>query len=203
MEVVYMTRSDGRTANPGRHIVNEEQVLQGIRTLLAERNRGEELVVFNPDNFRTTDELFLWFSQNVAAVVGPHGGAMINHRWSVFFPLFTLHLCRLERISFQVRRAAKGTLVLEMQPTTRISMMIFEEASVLSQNYASIIVPPTARGGTDMEIDVGDVVSLLTQHLGVAGEHPLRTEYHWRAKELELDEHGIKGKRLLEDTLYQ
>ncbi|KAJ7152662.1 hypothetical protein C8R43DRAFT_1003212 [Mycena crocata] len=39
--------------------------------------------------------------------------------------------------------AAKGTLVIEMMPTTRPAMLIFEEASVLSQAYAAILVEPT------------------------------------------------------------
>lgn len=81
LQVVYMSRSDGHTANPGRKVVNEEAVLHGIRSLLAERNRGEELVVFNPDDLRNVTELFAWFAASAIAVVGPHGGAMINHRW--------------------------------------------------------------------------------------------------------------------------
>ncbi|KAJ7509432.1 hypothetical protein B0H11DRAFT_2421332 [Mycena galericulata] len=163
-KVVYMTRSDGRPSNFGRRIVNEVKLLDGIRQFLSERNRGEELVVFNPDEFETTDQLFEWFSKNAAAIIGPHGGAMINHRW-----------------------AAKGTLVIEMMPTTRPAMMIFEEASVLSQNYAAIVVEPTTPVGTDMKIDVQDVLSLLKEHLGVTGEDPLRQSYYWRAKELGLE----------------
>ncbi|KAJ7752477.1 hypothetical protein DFH07DRAFT_825484 [Mycena maculata] len=163
-KIVYMSRSDGRTLNVGRRVVNEEEVLEGIRTFLAERKQGEELVVFNPDEYESTGQLFEWFSKNVAAVVGPHGGAMINHRW-----------------------AAKGTLVIEFMPTTRTAMMIFEEAGVLSQNYAAILVEPTEPAGTDMEIDVRDVVSLLGEHLGVVGQDPLRKSYYWRAEELGLD----------------
>jgi energy-converting hydrogenase A subunit M len=66
-------------------------------------------------------------------------------------------------------------------PADRIAMMNYEEASLLSQTYAAIIVEPI---GLDMEIDVEDVVSLLRQHLGVAGEDPLRNSYTWRSKEL-------------------
>ncbi|KAJ6558643.1 hypothetical protein B0H10DRAFT_1967288 [Mycena sp. CBHHK59/15] len=160
-KVVYMSRSDGRPSNPGRHVVNEAALLRNITTFLAERGRGEELVVFDQDKFENPTQLFSWFSENVAAVVGPHGGAMINHRW-----------------------AAKGTLVVEMMPTTRIAMMIFEEASVLSQTYAAIIVEPTLPAGTDMEVDPEDVIALLREHLGEMGEEPLRKSYYWRAKEL-------------------
>ncbi|KAJ7135869.1 hypothetical protein C8R44DRAFT_662094 [Mycena epipterygia] len=166
-KVVYMSRSDGRASNFGRRVLNEANVLAGIRKFLADRNRGEELVVFNPDDYENTDQLFSWFSQNAAAIIGPHGGAMFNHRW-----------------------AAKGTLVIEMMPTTSCAMMIFEEASILSQTYAAIVVEPPATdpSDTDMEIDVQDVLSLLGEHLGVVGENPLRKSYYWRAKELGLEQ---------------
>jgi hypothetical protein len=74
-----------------------------------------------------------------------------------------------------------------MMPTTRSAVMIYEEASVLSQNYAAIVVEPKDPSGTDMEIDVEDVISLLREHLGVVGEDPLRKSYHWQAKELALN----------------
>ncbi|KAJ7366275.1 hypothetical protein DFH08DRAFT_1071826 [Mycena albidolilacea] len=115
-KVVYMSRSHGGTANPGRRVVNEEAVLRGITAFLDERDNGEELVMFDPDNFQNITQLFEWFSENVIAVT-----------------------------------------------------------------YAAIIVEPI---GLDMEIDVKDVVSLLRQHLGVAGEDPLRKSYAWRSKEL-------------------
>ncbi|KAJ7846887.1 hypothetical protein B0H14DRAFT_3086249 [Mycena olivaceomarginata] len=147
-KVVYMSRSHGGAANPGRRVVNEEAVLRGITAFLDERDNGEELVMFNPDNFQNITQFFAWFSENVIAVVGPHGGAMINHRW-----------------------ANRDILVIEFMPAGRIAMMNYEEASLLSQTYAAIVVGP-------------DVVSLLRQYLGVAGEDPLRNSYTWRSKEL-------------------
>ncbi|KAF7365625.1 hypothetical protein MVEN_00436100 [Mycena venus] len=160
-KVVYMSRSHGGAVNGGRRVVNEDAVLRGITTFLEERDRGEELVMFNPDNFGNVTELFSWFSKNAMAVVGPHGGAMINHRW-----------------------ANKDIFVLEFMPANRIAMMNYEEASILSQTYAAIIVEPTTPSSFDMEIDVQDVVSLLSKHLGVEGEDPLRKSYTWRAEEL-------------------
>ncbi|KAJ7868749.1 hypothetical protein B0H14DRAFT_304211 [Mycena olivaceomarginata] len=126
-KVVYMSRSHGGAANPGRRVVNEEAVLRGITAFLDERDNGEELVMFNPDNFQNITQLFAWFSENVIAVVGPHGGAMINHRW-----------------------ANRDILVIEFMPADRIAMMNYEEALLLSQTYAAIIVEPI---GLDMEID--------------------------------------------------
>lgn len=72
-------------------------------------------------------------------------------------------------------------------PTTFTSVAIYEEASALSQTYAAMIVEPTTPRGTDMEIEVGDVLALLKEHLGVEGEDPLRRSYPWRAKELGMD----------------
>ncbi|KAJ7366261.1 hypothetical protein DFH08DRAFT_1071816 [Mycena albidolilacea] len=122
-----MSRSHGGAANPRRRVVDEEADLQGVTTFLNERDNGEELVIFNPDNFQNITKLFAWFSENVIAVVGPHGGAMINHRW-----------------------ANLDILVIEFMPANRIAMMKYEEASLLSQTYAAIIVEPI---GLDMEID--------------------------------------------------
>ncbi|KAK7001820.1 hypothetical protein R3P38DRAFT_3044665 [Favolaschia claudopus] len=158
-KLVYMSRSaGGPTSNGGRKVVNEGEVLSGIKAFLDQRGRGEELVMFNHQNFGDVTELFSWFSETVIAVIGPHGGAMINHRW-----------------------ARPQTLVLEFMPTTRIATMIYEEAAILSQTYATLMIEPTSPGGTDMLVDVDDVVSLLDKHLGVVGEDPLRKSYFWRS----------------------
>ncbi|KAK0501601.1 hypothetical protein EDD18DRAFT_1347681 [Armillaria luteobubalina] len=124
---------------------------------------------------------FKWCNDNVMAVIGPHGGAMYHHRW-----------------------AARGTLVIEMMPTSYTSMAIFEEASVLSQTYAALVVPPSSQGGTNMIIDPEHVILLLRRHLGVPmrrpriifgedpdddaqlAEDPLRISYQWGGKELGL-----------------
>ncbi|KAF7319095.1 hypothetical protein HMN09_00245800 [Mycena chlorophos] len=163
-KVVYMSRSDGHALN-GRHVVNEEEVLTAIRALLEERKLGEELVVFLEDAFDNIHDLFSWFKENALAIVGPHGGAMINHRW-----------------------AHRDTFVLEFMPENRMAMMIHEEASMLSQTYAAIVVPPVTPDSFDLLLDVGQVVDLLRTHLGVVGaENPLRRSYYWEAKELGLD----------------
>jgi hypothetical protein len=46
-----MSRLHGSTNNGGRRVVSEDAVLRGVTVLLAERNRGEELVMFNPNHF--------------------------------------------------------------------------------------------------------------------------------------------------------
>lgn len=149
-----MSRSNGRAKNGGRKVLNESDVLSAIRTLLEERAKGEELVVFDEKDFPTASDLFEWFNNNVMAVVGPHGGAMYHHRW-----------------------AARGTLVIEFMPTSFTSMAIFEEASVLSQTYAAVVVEPSGSGGKDMIIDPEHVLSLLRRHLGIPMRRPRHAEH--------------------------
>ncbi|KAF7316143.1 hypothetical protein MIND_00132500 [Mycena indigotica] len=160
-KVLYMSRSAGQASN-GRWVINEEAVLATIKSVLEERNLGEEMVIFNADSFHTVDELFSYVSQNALAIVGPHGGAMINHRW-----------------------AQKDTFILEFMTENRIAMMIHEEASLLSQTYAAIVVPPPRHDSFDLEINVQHVADLLRRHLGVKGEDPLRKSYPWKVPELD------------------
>ncbi len=181
---MYMTRSNGRAKNGGRRVLNETALLDAIRVLLRERGKGEEIIIFDETQYSSASELFDYFNKNVMAVVGPHGGAMHHHRW-----------------------AARGTLVIEMMPTTFTSVAIYEEASVLSQTYAVLVVEPSSPGGRDMIIDPKDVTKLLREHLGVPmrkprhmgylavedtdqpnddhlAEDPLRASYQWGGKEL-------------------
>lgn len=74
-------------------------------------------------------------------------------------------------------------------PATFTSLAIYEESSILSQQYAVLVIEPSRAGGKDMVIEVEDVRSLLSEHLGKgeSAEDPLRRYYHWRAKELGLE----------------
>ncbi|KAK0479540.1 hypothetical protein IW261DRAFT_1336675 [Armillaria novae-zelandiae] len=177
-KIMYMSRSNNRAKNGGRRVLNESELLDAIRVLLRERGKGEEVIVFDETQYNSASELFDYFNKNVMAVVGPHGGAMHHHRW-----------------------AARGTLVIEMMPTTFTSMAIYEEVSVLSQTYAALVVEPSSPGGWDMIVDPEDVTKLLREHLGVPmrkprqmeaeetgdehlAEDPLRASYQWGGKEL-------------------
>ncbi len=178
---MYMKRCNDRSY---RRVLNEPALLSAIRALLEERGKGEELVVFVETRYDSAFGIFDYFNENVITVVGPHGGAMHHHRW-----------------------AARGTLVIEMMPTTFTSVAIYEEASVLSQTYAVLVVEPSSPGGRDMIIDPEDVTKLLREHLGVPmrkprhmgylavedtdqpnddhlAEDPLRASYQWGGKEL-------------------
>ena len=80
--------------------------------------------------------------------------------------------------------------MLEMMPTTFTSLMFWEEASILGQVYANMILPPS--GGTDMIADVPAVLDILREHLGKPDERGPSVEemYFWKAPELHLDGHS-------------
>ena len=81
-------------------------------------------------------------------------------------------------------RTGRDTLVLEMMPTSFTAVMFWEEASLLGQVYANMILPP--EGGTDMRADIPAVLEILRDHLGKPDPWgpPLRDMYPWSAKEL-------------------
>lgn len=60
--------------------MNEDEMLGSIRALLAERNQGEALVLFLELKSGSRKELMEWFHRNARAAIGPHGGAMFDHR---------------------------------------------------------------------------------------------------------------------------
>lgn len=135
-------------------MLNEEAVLSAIRTLLDSRGRGERLELFDPTKFGNVSSLIETFSRDVAAVVGPHGGSLMNHRF-----------------------AGPDTLVLEFLPTTRMEVINFEETGMLNQTYA-VVVTPGIGASHDMEVDVADVVKLLSERLGKPGRSVLMP-YQW------------------------
>ncbi|PWN52392.1 hypothetical protein IE53DRAFT_312161 [Violaceomyces palustris] len=160
--VIYAGRGDGSATNGGRNVVNEEELVSAMEGLLERRGQGEKLVKFTKNMFANLTETMDYFASNVRAIVGPHGGALMNSRW-----------------------VPPGSLLVEMMPTSFTSIAIYEEASVLGLHYASIIVEPT--GKNDLTIDPNDVVGILEDHLGRQGEEPpVKHNYMWRSKELDV-----------------
>ena len=140
--VMYMGRSDGHAGNGGRKVLNEDELLADIKKLLNVRAMSEELQVFKPSNFNDTASLINYFHNHVQAVIGPHGGALLNHLWT-----------------------GSDTLVLEMQPSNFRGMGIFEGAKVLDQQYAILMLDGNGTS-TDMYADIPAVREILSKHLG-------------------------------------
>jgi len=151
-----MSRSDGRAANGGRQVENEPAVLDAIRDLLAERGRGETLHIFNREEHATLDDLVNYLSTNVSAIVGPHGGALMNHRF-----------------------AGPNVLMVEFMPASRLAWINYEEVSMLNQTYAVVIAPTVGEDGKhNMVVPPDQVVLLLSEHLGKESRPP-GTSYDW------------------------
>ena len=105
-----MSRSNNLAKNGGRKVVNEDELLTAIRQTLVERNLDEKLVEFDQESYADIQALSEFMSREVAAIIGPHGGAMMNHRW-----------------------AALDTLVIEFFPTNLLYYGHWEETCLLNQ----------------------------------------------------------------------
>lgn len=154
-----MSRSDETVTNGGRQVANEGEVVAGIEQLLRTRDKGEKLVHFSSIRSQFENDLnglinFLW--TKVSAIVGPHGGAIMNHRF-----------------------AGPGTLVLEFLPTSRIEYINFEEASMLNQTYAAVVVEPVPGSRDDMVVDPADVTHILDKYLGTSRKESVILSYQW------------------------
>jgi hypothetical protein len=152
-----MSRSNGLAKNGGLKVVNEDELLTAIRQTLAERNLDEKLVEFDQESYADVQALSDYMSNEVAAIIGPHGGAMMNHRW-----------------------AAPNTLVIEFFPTNFLNYAQWEEASLINQNYAAVVVEPAH--GTDMVIDPEHVTRMLTENLGKVRRESIRDVYSWESE---------------------
>lgn len=152
-----MSRSNGLAKNGGRKVVNEAELLAAIRHTLVERNLGEKVVEFDQDRFADARALSHYMSKEVAAIIGPHGGAMMNHRW-----------------------AAPDTLVIEFFPTNFLYYGHWEETSLLNQTYAAVVVEPSQ--GTDMVINHEHITRLLHENLGKVRQDSIRDVYSWESE---------------------
>lgn len=138
--VLYLSRKQG-TNNPGRDVVNENQLVEELRKW--SNKKGFELVVFAASNYKTLDDLFTLLA-DVDAVIGPHGGAFYNM-------LF-------------MRR---GITVIEFMPDTRlflstaqaVHLIIYLQASLLGNNYFNI--RSADKGHSNMFIEPSLVLEAL------------------------------------------
>jgi capsular polysaccharide biosynthesis protein len=151
-----MTRSDGKTSNGGRRVINEPEVLDSSQKALDIRGQNETLTIFNLDDHADVSELIASLSRDALAIIGPHGRAMMNHRF-----------------------AGPGTFILEFIPTSWFSLENWEEASLMGQTYAAMVIPPEEGGMHDMVIDPVTVEAVLVEHLGKERREKMELTYPW------------------------
>ena len=159
--VYYLSRSLGLERNGGRKVLNEERVVDAIRRLLVKRGRQERLEIFRPDSFTSLSDLMGRISGTAAAIIGPHGAAHYNGRF-----------------------ALPNTLIVEFIPKDRFAVMFFEQARMLHQKYAAVMVDDAGSGHHDMSISkdqITGLVDLLDRELGTKAKQPplQKTPYGW------------------------
>jgi hypothetical protein len=157
--VVFLSRKGRRTLNGGRGVMNEDAVLDAIRTLLAKRGQGENLVVYNGDNFPTFREVVQFFSTHVRALIGVSGGGFYNLRW-----------------------CGSDVLLIEVQPRRSSYFMGFwEEARLLQHNHWTMVIDGDAK--MNVVIPVERLVTLTAQQLGQRAADTVRPMYNWDISE--------------------
>ena len=189
--IMYMSRSRSLTTNGGRKILNENEFLAQIEKLIEERGQGEKLEIHDPKDFDDMASLTQYFHKNVKAIIGPHGGGLLNHLWT-----------------------GPDTLVLELQSDTWPAVVFYEGAKVLDQQYAiqmleaadpevedtsmtdimpdglimnDIFTDGTPR--TDMMADIPAAIEVLREKLGTRLPRKDKVRLHygiWEAEELGL-----------------
>ena len=72
-----------------------------------------------------------------------------------------------------------------MMPKSYTSLMFWEEASILGQVYANILLP--AEQGTDFYADIPAVIEVISEHLGKPDSRgpSLEKVYRWHGKDLQ------------------
>ena len=160
--VMYMTRNDGRPLNDRRNVINEARLLEEIQQVLDKRGQNEILHVFSHEAFADGAQLKEFISQNVKAIIGPHGGAMFNSIW-----------------------AGPDTLVVEFLPSKRPALTVYEDAKLREHQYA-VLMLDSLNEQNDMEVDTSAVVEILEERLGKEQEErdKIIRAYDWEAEEL-------------------
>lgn len=142
--VVYLTRNSG-AYNGGRHIMNEDIVLNAIRPII--ELKGCELVTFIAKDYKKLPALLDFFS-NAVAIFGPHGGALMN---MLFIP--------------------RNSIVVEMMPNRpeftqsgkEVHLIMYKQSQLLGLRYFAVF--GEGDKNDNMIIPPSDLVSIFRDHL--------------------------------------
>lgn len=77
---IIFTSRDSKTVFHGRKLLNEKQIIENIKKLMAKYKRPEELVIFNGEDVGFEEQFQLFSSASI--VIGPHGSAFANILWT-------------------------------------------------------------------------------------------------------------------------
>lgn len=164
-------KGSGQTFNPGRSVVNQDELMEQLESFVAKRN-GEraaagrldrlEVVTFNHADFPSLDATIKFFNRAKVLIgtwawrssacsygspstttTGPHGGSFYNM-------LFT----------------PSHTLTIEFMPKSwpqDPNFIIWEQAVMLDHNYYQLPYP--AVNGGDVQVDVAAILSILSREI--------------------------------------
>ena len=158
--ILYCSRSRGLGGvmhNGGRSVTNEPAVINALETLLTVRADGERLEVFDLSQWEGDfDGMVDYFASQVRAVIGPHGGALVNINW-----------------------ASRATGVVEIMPSNLFSVAIYELAGTLGHRYG-FMQSPSVNDQNDMTIDIPELMGIVSAVLNnEAGSESLQSAYMW------------------------
>mmetsp|Transcript_5328 Transcript_5328/g.11644 ORF Transcript_5328/g.11644 Transcript_5328/m.11644 type:complete len:538 (-) Transcript_5328:389-2002(-) len=158
--VLYYSRSvyDYMRRNGGRRILNEEKLIPAIQALLDSRQQGEQLQMLNISAYSNYKDFARFINTQVRAIVGPHGGGLMNMMWG-----------------------SRDMLVLEIQFEGHVNYAMWEIAPLLHLNYWVLAYPAATLGSTDMNVNIGEVVQVLSKELGKQRplNYTLDYDYAW------------------------
>ncbi|KAK9765019.1 hypothetical protein K7432_006977 [Basidiobolus ranarum] len=155
--ILYMSRSHGDIANSGRQIVNEEEFLERLEALIKKRGLGEKLELFDRRKYSSVQDIIQYLTQNVMAIIGPHGSAFHNGRF-----------------------ASSDTLIYEFMPDGRFQSCFWEQSHLLEQNYFSYMAK-SLNDDNDMQIvEMDAVIQILDENLGKVPKPTLVESYPWK-----------------------
>ena len=158
--VLYCSRArgkGGRMQNGGRSFTNDNEVIAALETLLTIRGQGETLEVFDTSRWNGDfDSMIKHFAGDIRAIIGPHGGALVNLNW-----------------------APRDTAVIEVMPSDFFSLALYEHASTLGQTYG-FMQSPSVNPRNDMTVDIPELMGLVDSIIGKERNGGvLQTVYEW------------------------
>ena len=121
------------------------------------RADSERLEVFDLSQWaKDFDGMFDYFASQVRAVIGPHGGALVNINW-----------------------ASRATGVVEIMPSNLFSVAIYELAGTLGHRYG-FMQSPSVNDHNDMTVDIPELMGIVSAVLNSeAGGDALQSTYMW------------------------
>ena len=142
--ILYMSRGTG-TRNPGRHVLNENELTTAIDKYA--QSRRFEFVIFNAKNYEDLDTLFD-FLANVDVVIGPHGGAFYN----ILF---------MRRDITVIEFVPDSAAFLSTQ--SAVHLIFYLQSMLLGDNYFNIRV--RTDGSSNMNVDPQLVLDILKNYV--------------------------------------